>query len=92
MNVRWKYTLLCALSIAAYSGITVATNGAREPPTATRAAAPSNLVRVAATPAPESVHGKGNAAPDLSAYVHMHQTRNANIPLRPAARANACVE
>lgn len=76
---------LSLLSIVAFIWISFALTGAGEPPLSEARASPS----IAALPPSLNAPAGANAR-DLSEYVFLHETRNQSIPLRIAARANAC--
>lgn len=76
MKTLWICGPLFLLPIAAFSWISVALSGAGEPLSEARASPLNTPVEADAR--------------DLSEYVFLHETRNESIPLRIAARANAC--
>lgn len=76
--------LLSLLSIVSFSWISVALSGAGKPPSGTRAS-PSIAALLPSLNTPAGANAR-----DLSEYVFLHETRNQSVPLRIAARSNAC--
>ena len=84
--IRWIYGLLFLTSIFAFSRIGLTLPRAGEPLSSPWAS--SSITAPAPTSA--TAHSDHARATELSAYVHLHETRNASGPSREDARAHFC--
>jgi hypothetical protein len=88
VKILWICGLLALLAVVAYGRFSIAPSNAGEPLPVT----PASPSLSAHPRSPTLAHNDGVAAPNLSMYVYLHETRNASNVLQGAASTNACPE